>query len=89
MSFCPHGNGQSCFYCEDCGCHFGIECLDVPEQTFCPRCGSEDTILTNERLVGKVYREYESVEQYEQMQEFKRLYKELNGNASLLKTLDK
>lgn len=85
MSFCPHGNGQSCFYCENCDCHFGIECLDVPEHVYCPRCGSEDTTSTNERLVGKVYREYTSVEQYEEMQEFKRLYKELNEKPSTIK----
>lgn len=71
MSFCPHGNGQSCFYCEICDCHFGIECLDVPDQVFCPRCGSEDTTSTNERLVGRVYPEYESFEVYQNIANYK------------------
>jgi uncharacterized paraquat-inducible protein A len=69
--FSPHGHGMSCYHCDNCHCSFGVDCLDWVDEPMCPRCGSDDVIWTEERLTGTCHREYTSVEQYEEVQNYK------------------
>ncbi|MCR8641437.1 hypothetical protein NV379_02095 [Paenibacillus sp. N1-5-1-14] len=65
--FSPHGHGMSCFHCDNCHCGFGVDCLDVvsEDEMICPRCGSDDTTWTAERITGNTSREWYFVEHYE------------------------